>query len=325
MTRNDDRVLLRALRRYAEIRGLAIRTHSHDWIVELTTPAGPHFVWGYDLGVNSATTARLITDKAATAEVLTAHDVPAVAHRLFLDPHRQPFIGEDGTWQRILDCHAAHDGDSVVKANEGTSGVDVHRVRSLDALEAAVHAVFARGQNVAIAPFLDISAEVRAYVASGHPVLMYRKDRPSVVGDGGRTVAKLCLAQADEPGVRAALAAGLRTVDPAYVPAAGETVALTWKHNLGLGSRLTRLHPDAQPQLAALAQAAARAVGARLVAVDVVEHDGRWQVLEMNNGAMFESAVGAGDLSFEAVCTVYRDALDRALGLGPTGGGADPR
>lgn len=325
MTRNADRVLLRAMRRYAEDRGLPLRSHSHDWIIELATPAGPHFVWGYDLGVNSATTARLITDKAATYDVLTARGVPAVAHRLFLDPHRQPFIGEDGTWQRLLDCHAAHGGDSVVKANEGTSGVDVHRVRSLDALEAAVHAVFARGQNVAIAPFLALSAEVRVCIASGEPVLMYRKDRPMVIGDGSRTVAQLCLAQADRPGVRAALAAGLGAVDLAGVPAAGEAVALTWKHNLGLGSRLTRLDPAAQPRLIALAQAAAGAVGARLVAVDIVEQAGRWQVLEMNNGAMFENAVKAGDLTFEAVYAVYRDALDRALGLDPGSIVAEPR
>lgn len=313
MPRNEERVLLSILKRYANARGLRIHTRSQDWIVVLTGPTGPHYVWGYDLGINSATTARLIADKAATFDVLTDHGLPAIEHRLFLEPYRQQFVGSDGTWTAILACHADFGKDSVVKPNEGTSGADVKRVQTMDALEAAVHSMFARGQNVALSPFQDFGAEVRVYVASGAPVLMYRKERPTLIGDGVRTIAELALARADEPAIRAAIAAGLERIDLASVPSQGTVVPVTWKHNLSLGSRLVTLAPSDHPALTSLAVRAAWAVGAQLAAVDIVETQDGSKVLEVNNGAMFETAVRSGDLTFEVAYQICANALDQTL------------
>jgi [lysine-biosynthesis-protein LysW]--L-2-aminoadipate ligase len=75
-----------------------------------------------------------------------------------------------------------------------------------------------------------------------------------------------------------------------------------WRTNVALGGR--RVPAEPPPEARALALAAAAALGADLVGVDLLpdEHDG-WTVLEVNGAADFTAAYSLGDEVFSAVRT----------------------
>lgn len=110
---------------------------------------------------------------------------------------------------------------------------------------------------------------------------MYRKSRPSIIGDGKSTVLEL-LSQyfsnltsrnldnilADfslQPLIRKGC--GL-----SYVPKEGELMLLNWKHNLGTGSKADLCFEQSlHERLQDICKAAVKALGVRFCSVDVVE------------------------------------------------------
>jgi glutathione synthase/RimK-type ligase-like ATP-grasp enzyme len=72
------------------------------------------------------------------------------------------------------------------------------------------------------------------------------------------------------------------------VVGAGERVAAPgeWRTNVSLGARLLAARPD--DEATALGVAAAAAIGADLVGVDLARTDGGWAVLELNGAVDFD-------------------------------------
>jgi len=316
--RNDERVLLRVLTAYAEARGLELERGSLDWLFTLRASADqpPHHIFGYDVGLNSSTAFRLANDKAATAEALARADIPHVRHALFVHPDLFPYVSIDGNWLALAGLFESFGGDLVVKDNEGTGGKGVERARTRRELEAVVTRLFGRCRTIAVSPFLPITREVRFVVLDGEIQLIYGKDRPTVTGDGHRSVRALI--EADIATRRLALTeegwAGL-DCGLTLVPALGEVVPLQWKHNLGMGAQPTVYAADDEG-IAAAAQLAPRAMaalGARFGSVDIVQVAGEDLVLEVNAGVMLEHAVGWHPDGDALAHRIYGAALDAAL------------
>jgi [lysine-biosynthesis-protein LysW]--L-2-aminoadipate ligase len=83
-----------------------------------------------------------------------------------------------------------------------------------------------------------------------------------------------------------------------------------WRTNVSLGGTLREAHPD--PATAALAIAAARAIGADLVGVDLAPTESGYVVIELNGAADFD------DRYWIEGTNVYAEIAD-ALRLGPGG------
>ncbi|WP_416896604.1 MAG: ATP-grasp domain-containing protein [Minwuia sp.] len=316
--RNDERLLVEAVVRFAGDRGLKLVRMSQDWVMALEGPAGRHLVFGYDLGLNGATTLRVCNDKAATYDVLAAAAVPMIEHRLFLEPIMHRFTGLPGNWSRLLEAFEAFARDVVVKANEGTSGNDVHRVTSTAELERVVHLLLQSCRSVAVSPFTELTAEKRFVVLDGEILLAYAKERLSVEGDGKTAIRQLAAAAMDPAGAEefADWLAGVPRSELDRVPTAGERVVLGWRHNLGHGAQAERIDPEAPAHAAAagLALRAAEAVALRFGSVDIAETmDGAPVVMEVNAGVMLEH-FGRRDPEARATALgIYTAALARAF------------
>lgn len=319
---NQGRILVSLLREICAERGIGLTSFSGDWIFRLEAGGRTSFVFGYDFDLNSATAQMLGDDKAAAAEVLADAGVPAVEHRLFHSPQMAPYVGPRGNWSVMLDYFHRHGGDVVCKPNEGTGGRDVWRVRTAVELEAAVHRIFARTRALCLSPFHAIDAEYRVYVFRGAARIVYAKDRPRAVGDGRSTLLELVLA---DPGLAPALAARMGAsgeakageLDLARVPAAGESVLLNWRHNLGQGGTPRPVGEDdaLHPRLVELACRAARTLGIELAAVDVVDTDGTLRVLEVNCGIMMESFARSSAENRARARGFYEAIVTAAVGM----------
>ncbi|PJK28718.1 ATP-grasp domain-containing protein [Minwuia thermotolerans] len=316
--RNDERLLVEAVVDYAERRGLALTRLSHDWILVLEAAGRRHLVFGYDVGLNGAACLRVANDKAASFEVLRAAGVPMIEHRLFLEPIMHRFTGQSGNWQALLKAFADFGGDVVVKANEGTSGNDVHRVDSVAELERVVHMLLQGCRSIALSPFVEIAAEQRFVILDGEIVLAYDKTRPAVVGDGERTLRQLAAAVMT-PEMAEAFGEWLAARTPRELdraPDRGEIVTVGWRHNLGHGARPKELE-SSHPTVAAngeIALRAAEAVGLRFGSVDIAEAvDGVPAVMEINAGVMLEHFARAGAERRARAVEIYQAALARAF------------
>ena len=141
---NSKRLLVDSVRRYCERRHIELLSHSHDWILQLRTPRCSHLIYGYDLGANSATAAKVANDKSATYDVLAANGIRAIEHRVFLHPRLLDFVASEGNWRAMLHAFEAFGRNAVIKDNEGTGGMEVFRVRTVKELEQQVHGLFQR-------------------------------------------------------------------------------------------------------------------------------------------------------------------------------------
>jgi glutathione synthase/RimK-type ligase-like ATP-grasp enzyme len=309
---NSQRIFVEALRRYCAERDIAIDVRSDGWLIVMQRGDVRRRTFGYDIGLNNAVAHRIANDKAATADILAMADVACVPHTLFLSPEMNPYVSQPGSWEAMLRLLAAHPGGIVVKPNEGTTGECVFMVSARPALELAVSRIFASHVSLAISPLLNIQDEVRVVVLDDDPLLVYGKNRPSIIGDGQHSLLELALAAtpvARRSTVLAGMMADLDKADLDFVLPAGQRRVLNWRHNLDSGAQPVLLgHGKIRDACAEIAIRAAKAVDIRFASIDVVHVDGAWQVLEINSGVMMEAL---GRLHPDLVHAAYKSALDR--------------
>ncbi|MGY3448714.1 ATP-grasp domain-containing protein [Bradyrhizobium sp. USDA 4353] len=309
---------LAAVTRYCAERGILLDVREDGWLLVLGNATRRHLIFGYDLGLNSAVAHRIACDKAATAALLGASGVPAVPHALFLAPTVTGVIEPD--WASVLELLEAHPNGLVVKPNEGTSGRGVTRVYTSTELKDALTLIFETGASAAIAPLLEIADEVRVILLDGVPLIVYRKQRPVVTGDGVHSLRELALkavpVQQQSQVLRRLAAEFDASAQHAIIPH-GEHRLLSWRHNLECGARPVLLTDgELRETCTALARAAARAISIRYASVDVVMADGHWRVLEINSGVKMEAL---GEQAPELVEAAIFAALDAVFGRDPQG------
>jgi glutathione synthase/RimK-type ligase-like ATP-grasp enzyme len=333
---DGSRVINRLLAEICQERGIPCQEFCDGWLVRAGGGDKSFHVIGFTFPLNSATASRIAEDKAATYECLRASAVPAVEHRLVLSPALRGWVSEAWSASSALQAiFAALGGDVVIKENGGSGGGNVVRVRTVRELESAAIRMFSRFHAVAVSPFVHIWNELRVYVApvrgTVDAVMIYSKARAVVKGDGASSVRVL---QAKAPGRiprrGAIIAATGQPIGPDDVPEPGANIVLHWKHNLGRGASpevhdvhralgitvQTVPHPATQ-EVRDLALNAARAIGLRFGAVDVVSaHDAdasTYRILEINGGVMLESFARLSDDHRRVAKAIYSLALDEAF------------
>jgi glutathione synthase/RimK-type ligase-like ATP-grasp enzyme len=328
---NSQRIFVDAVKRYCSDHGIAVDIRSQGWLIVMRR--GPEdkskdeskdrskeqpktrFTLGYDVGLNSAIAHRIANDKSATAEVLALSGVASIPHTLFLNPRLNAHIPPRGSWDAMLKLLDEHPRGLVLKPNEGTSGRSVFLATNRPALELAVEKIFASHLSLAISPYVEIEDEVRVVLIDDVPAVVYRKDRPSVTGDGKHSLLELALA-ATPPDRRSTVFPGLladfgRADLDAIVPP-GQRRLLNWRHNLDSGATPMLLEQgEMRDACVELAVKAAQAIGIRFASVDVVRTGGRWQVLEVNSGVMMEALSKRHP---DLVYATYSAALDKVFG-----------
>lgn len=311
----SQRTFVEAVKRYCTDRGIAVEVRSQGWLVIMQRGARRHLALGYDVGLNSAVAHRIANDKAATAEVLEFYGVPCIAHTLFSNPTLSEYIPELRSWQAMLRLLKENPKGLVVKPNEGTSGDSVFKVFDETNLELAAHRIFSSNSSVAISPYVEIEDEVRVILIDDVPAVVYSKARPSIVGDGKHSLLELVLAVTPieaRSTVLPGLFDDLAKADLDAVVPPGQRRVLNWRHNLDSGAQPIVLEQgNIREACVPIAIEAAKAIGIRFGSIDVVQVNGRWQILEINSGVMMETL---SELHPDLVYATYSAALDKVFG-----------
>ncbi len=320
--RNEQRVIVAALRAICRRRGIKLTGFSNDWIFCLQHEGRIAYLFGYDFGLNNAASRIICKDKSATSDLLGFHGVPRVEHRLFHGPQLTGYVPMDGNWGAMLEWFEVCGRDVVCKPNEGSGGKGVVRASTPAALEAAVLRIFSHSRSLCICPYLEIGLEYRAVMLDGEVELIYAKRRPALHADGGRTVRAMLfehLVEAPEP--QQVIKSMAEMPDGSYdfdrVPPQGEEIRLNWRHNLAQGSVPELLAPsDARYEgIRDLATRAFRALDVTVASVDVVETPRGLQILEVNCGIMMERFARLHPAGAEMAERFYDKIVCRALRL----------
>jgi glutathione synthase/RimK-type ligase-like ATP-grasp enzyme len=291
---NGERAFVSAVRKYCASHGIDVELKAEGWLIAMKRGSKRHFAFGYDLGLNSAVAHRIANDKAATSDVLEICGIPCVPHTAFLSPRMYKYIVPTGAWTAMLDLLKQNPQGLVVKPNEGTGGISVFKVRTEPELEVAANEIFSSEKSLAISPYVEIEDEVRVILIDYRPIVVFSKNRLSVVGDGKRSVLELAIATFPAErlsAVLSGLSGEISKTSLDEVPPAGRRHALNWRHNLGAGAQAVVLD-QSDPRAAAcieIAIAAARSIEMRFGSIDAVSVGGAWKVLEINSGVMMEA------------------------------------
>ena len=317
----------------AAARGIKIDGYSQNWIKVLSKEGASRIVYGYKWSVNPAGSALTCSDKAAASDVMKAHKIPHIRHRLFLSPALGDWAPKEGSWPAIHDYAKKHGGDLVCKPKDGTGGEGISHVKTGRELETVVSEIFKKSNDVVLCAFKKIVTEYRVIVLDGHVELIFRKSPAGVTGDGEKSVAELVVAYlAGLDSKRAAAVA--KNIDPSIlaskdVPAKDTVIPLHWKHNLGQGAACELIDGESYRAVTGASAPAAEAPVDRLVtlalrtvkaldmgfcSVDVVQlakDDKVFRVMEVNSGVMMDNLVKQhGDIGKGIAERIVGKAID---------------
>ena len=172
-----NRIFVDAITKYCARRGIACEVRSQGWLIIMRRDETRHFALGYDLGLNSAISHRLASDKAATSDILASSSIPCIPHTQFSNPVLADYVPASGLREAMRDLLRRHPRGVVLKPNEGTSGRLVFKVTSESELDEAARKIFASHLSLAVSPFVDIAEEVRVVLIDDTPLAVYAKHR----------------------------------------------------------------------------------------------------------------------------------------------------
>lgn len=269
---------------------IAIESLSDNFVFRLRYDGSIKYIIARQLGLNSDSVSSICCDKVATSCVLELLGVQHVVHHLV--------SGRSGNFDSIYNYLRKY-GVIVCKDNNGTCGRSVFKAES----ESDVPIILDRLKGtkaIAVSPYYEIKNEFRVVVLNNQIKLVYRKIRPYVVGDGVSTLSQLI------EGARLRCDVGnLNVILPA-----GDAYLLDWRHNLSGGAKgeLVEL-VDLDKRIYSIATDTALKLGLNFASIDIVEYDGRFEVLEINSGVMLDHFASQNELYYNIVKDIYKEAI----------------
>lgn len=303
----DTRQLVKIVKEICLESDIDYKSFSHDWILQLSANGRKMCIYGYKFPNNNASIEQICNDKSALSDILDLYKVPHVRHHYFMAPNNEQYIGENGDWDRMKGLLREHKR-IVCKTNSGTGGRNVFKVDSQKKLEIAVHNIFSKSRSLCIAPYRTIEAEYRVIIINSNIGVIYEKIRPSIIGNGIDTIA--CLIGHDDAFSNLSNIDLDLDIDLNSVPASGEKVDVSWKHNLGQGAKPAIVTDSLlKGKLSELALTCALAIDIDFASVDIIKSEQGLEVLEVNSGVMMETFAQSSTDNYFIAKGIYKQAI----------------
>ena len=303
-----ERIINRVLKDIAKEKNYEYETFSHDWIVRLKNKDKMLTTYGYIMQGIDSVSQMICKDKSALYEILNKNNIPTIPHELYLGKKKQKIYLERELG--LEDFYSAFEKYKkiVIKDNNGGSGIDVYLITKEEQIEPVVGGLLNKDKDIAISPYFDVEDEYRIVVYKSKPEIIFRKQRPNIVGNGVDTTEKLIkdkfgkVIEVDE------------WVDLKRVPKKDEKVVLRWMHNLKNGASAENIYDEEKKQkLFSLATKVAKVIGINFASIDIMDVDGEFKVLEVNSGVTLEKFARTSSENYKEVEKLYRKIVFEVL------------
>ena len=302
-----ERQIEKIIKMFCKENGVDFVQMADGWLFVLKNGKTKSFVMGYKFDINNSISASICDDKSALSSVLVDAGINCVEHHFYEAPngHSKPKEQIFDELEILLKTH----GELVIKPNIGSGGKNVVRCNDLSSLNELAEKYLKSKRAFSVCKFENIKNEYRVICLCGEVQLVYRKQRPFVVGDGKSSIQSLISQKFKDDFEFDAL------LNVSYVPKKGEVIQVSWKHNLGLGATAdTNVDENLKEKLSNFAKRVAEEININFASVDVIElDDGSFKVLEINSGVMMEKFASLSDENFEKAKSIYFKALKKCL------------
>lgn len=249
------------------------------------------FIHGFQFELNSDALSTICKDKGAISIILDFHQISHVEHRAFSRPSLKSLTNES-IWASMQNFAQKYDFNVVCKPNNGFSGKDVYHTRSQGELEGSVHKLLSIYSEFCISPFYNAEFEYRVIVLNNQVEVVYRKERPTLVGDGHSSLKKLFLEYVSL--LKAQNIANLfndfdySILTSDRVLADGEKFNLKWKHNDSQGTiaSIDNVDQEKKKKISSLALRTAHALNLFFASIDILDCYGEFKVLEAHTAVI---------------------------------------
>lgn len=253
---------------------------------------------------NSSSTYKILKDKSAVYEILSHENIPAVEHFYFY-PQKDKYDDFFVTANALLKKY----NKLVLKYNEGMSGNNVFLVDNEKTLKLKAMQIINKYNSITISPFYEIKHEYRVIFLNNKARLIFDKVRPFVVGNGIDTIEQL-IKQKFKNKIKPD-----DSIDVKSIPKNGETVLLSWRHNLNFGANPEELNNEKTFKiLKKIAQDSAKTLKIKFASIDIVETDeNQFKVLEINGSVTTEKFASFSNQNYEKVKSIYKEVVFELL------------
>lgn len=257
--------------------GITLTELGDGWIKLVTRGAKRHFVVGYSIGLNNATSTALANSKSHTYQILTDAGIPAALHQVFYSPtNQEPYAEGYNSFERLTDFFEQHQHSIVLKPDGGATGRRVCHVTEIEQIEPALEQIFApdywhEGDPAGVmSPYYEIQHEYRVIMLDDEPKFIYQKSLTS---------------QSD------------------------------WKFNLSRGAHAEKVSRGPLfDELSALAKSAMRALTLRFASVDIIQlKSDELLVLEVNAGISVSGYLHQHPEDYPEIKAIFAEAMAKVF------------
>ena len=311
----EERILLQIVEEICSEENIDFKTYSFGYVMQLEKNGKHKYIVRNKFDINTLATGIIMSDKVATYDILHAHNISAVEHKIVFNPiTREKYIDDNGSVNEIFNYFKDHNGKIVIKIKDGTEGRDVFLCEDIKRLEKKAFEILQEKNDLCLCPYYDIKNEYRTFCIEEECLLTYVKNKPFVEGDGKKSLKTLIL-EYDIDLLRNYYENNdsliENDIDFDYVPKNKELVYLSWKFNLSQGAK-PRLLSDKKKEkkVQDLARRVAEVLNLGFATVDIIEtFDDELLLLEVNAGVMANKFIDYIDDGYSIAKEIYRKAI----------------
>ena len=288
---------------------ISLESFSSGWVLKLCKDNINKYIFGYKFELNPSAVDAICCDKSAASDVMKSFNIPNIEHEFFVSPQNQKYVGESGTWGRLMEL-LNKNKKLVCKPNDGAGGNNVYLVCSQKDLELATYNIFKTAKAMAVSPYYEIENEYRTIVLNGDIKLIYSKKRPYVIGNGIDNFGKLLLLHSARYGGHDVDNRNINKEMLSKIIVRDENVYLYCKHNLGQGAKAEILYDEAIiDKVTSVVLKITGNMDVKFASIDIVETEDEYKVLEINSGVMMEHLSKQSNELYSVAKEIYREAI----------------
>lgn len=300
----SQRAFVKIMKEIADEENIELSLYSEGWAQKLTNNNKTAFIYGYKFPNNSASSEQVCNDKPCVSEILDSKNIKNVKHIHFTAPFILS-LKEQEEDKKKLEALLSKYKKLVIKPVSGTGGKDVYKAETLEEIENAVNIITLKNRDFCVCPYEKIEDEARVIILDKEIMLVFKKERPFVLGDGEHTVKELIFLSGMEIKAEEDL-----ICDLSFIPKKNEKSEISWKHNLGRGAYPFVVKDEAEiNELSKIAIPAFCALNVNFASVDIVKTSEGYKVLEINSGVMMENFAKSSEENYNKAKSIYKKAI----------------
>ena len=277
---------------------------SKDWIIKLEYNNKVKYLAGNKFDLNPHALGLIMDDKYAFYDTLKNLNLPVCIHHIFYAPNNKySYATGCNTYEEIFKYFNLYHQDIVVKANNGSLGMDVYHITDKETLIKTLNKLFIKNYSISICPYYHIKHEYRTIVLNNEIKIIYKKISPTITGDGIHSIKEL-LQEFNYPYFK-------NKELSKKILSKGEKYTYDWHFNLSRGSiATTEINSDLKNKIINLALTTAKKTGIVFASIDIIETiDNELLVLEANSGVTIDKAINFLPDGYNIAKNIYKEAI----------------